>query len=47
MAAGNGGQKMSQYSWFTVYDENGEEYGNLVESQNIQEIELYLSPVVE
>ena len=28
-------------------DENGEEYGNLVESQNIQEIELYLSPVVE
>lgn len=46
-AAGNGGQKMSQYSWFTVYDENGEEYGNLVESQNIQEIELYLSPVVE
>ena len=20
MAAGNGGQKMSQYSWFTVYD---------------------------
>ena len=20
-AAGNGGQKMSQYSWFTVYDE--------------------------
>lgn len=28
-------------------DENGEEYGNLVQSQNIQEIELYLSPVVE
>ena len=22
MAAGNGGQKMSQYSWFTVYCEN-------------------------
>ena len=21
-AAGNGGQKMSQYSWFTVYDQN-------------------------
>ena len=21
MAAGNGGQKMSQYSWFTVYHE--------------------------
>ena len=20
MAAGNGGQKMSQYSWFTVYE---------------------------
>lgn len=20
LAAGNGGQKMSQYSWFTVYD---------------------------
>lgn len=28
-------------------DENGEEYGNLVQSQNIQEIELYLSPVAE
>ncbi|OUP67226.1 hypothetical protein B5F13_00380 [Drancourtella sp. An177] len=28
-------------------DENGEEYGNLVQSQNIQEIELYLSPVEE
>lgn len=28
-------------------DDNGEEYGNLVQSQNIQEIELYLSPVME
>ena len=29
-------------------DENGEGiYGNLVQSQNIQEIELYLSPVEE
>lgn len=26
-------------------DENGEEYGGLVESQNIEEIELYVSPV--
>ena len=24
MAAGNGGQKMSQYSWFTVYFPCGE-----------------------
>lgn len=23
LAAGNGGQKMSQYSWFTVYDKMG------------------------
>ena len=23
LAAGNGGQKMSQYSWFTVYAETG------------------------
>jgi len=23
LAAGNGGQKMSQYSWFTVYGETG------------------------
>ena len=22
LAAGNGGQKMSQYSWFTVYDDS-------------------------
>lgn len=28
-------------------DENGEEYGSLVESQNIAEIELYVSPVEE
>ncbi len=28
-------------------DENGEEYGNMVESQNIEEIELYVSPIGE
>ena len=27
MAAGNGGQKMSQYSWFTVYDRSGSAVG--------------------
>ena len=29
MAAGNGGQKMSQYSWFTVYEKAKSLYSQL------------------
>ncbi len=29
LAAGNGGQKMSQYSWFTVYEKRGRSCDNL------------------
>ena len=34
MAAGNGGQKMNQYSWFTVYEIGKRNLGTLEFPQN-------------